>query len=110
MSGTKYLFTSLSQLSDNRSVAIADGQSCSVSGEGVVQATSQLSLEHVLFVPDFLLICYQLVPLLNNYVVLSLFSLFIVHFRIDKRRGRLVWAVSEEMVYTSWSAMIYLED
>ena len=53
MSCTKSLFTNLSHLSDIRSVAIADGRSCPVSGEGVVQASSQLPLERVLFVPEF---------------------------------------------------------
>ena len=53
MSGTRSLFTQLSQLSDVRSVAIADGRSCSVSGEGVVQASSHLSFDKVLFVSKF---------------------------------------------------------
>ena len=53
MPGTKNLFTCLSHLSDIRLVAIADGRSCPVSGEGVVQASSQLPLEHVLSVPEF---------------------------------------------------------
>ena len=53
MSSTKSLLTSLSQLSDIRSVAIANGRACPVSSERAVQASSQLSLEHVLFVPEF---------------------------------------------------------
>ena len=106
MSSTKSLFTSLSQLSDIRSMAITDDRSCPVSSEGVVQVSSQLSLANVLS----LLICYQLVPLLNNYVVLSLFFLFILPFRIYRQGGEFVWIVNEEMVYTSWSAMIYFKD
>ena len=47
------MFTCLSQLSDIRSIAIADGQTCPVSGEGVVEDSSQLSLKNVLFVPEF---------------------------------------------------------
>ena len=53
MSGTWSLFTQLSQLSDVRFVAIADGRSCSISSEGVVQASSHKSLDKVLFVPEF---------------------------------------------------------
>ena len=70
MSGTRNLFTRLSQLSDIQSVVIVDGRSCLIFGEGVVQVSSQLSLENVLFVPDFLLIFYQLALLRNSYIVM----------------------------------------
>ena len=90
MLGTRNLFTRLSQLSDIRSVAIVDSQSYPVLGEGVVQASSQLSLENVLFVPDFLLISYQLVLLQNSYIVMSPSFLSIALFRIYRRRGGLV--------------------
>ena len=46
-------FLIFDQLFDIRSVAIVDGRSCPVTGERVVQALSQLSLEKVLYVPDF---------------------------------------------------------
>ena len=91
-------------------MAIADGRSCPVSGEGVVQVSSQLSLENFFFVPDFLLICFQLVLLLNSYVVMSPFSLSIARFRICRQGEGLVWAVSMGMVCTSLFGMIYLED
>ena len=52
MSSTRDLFTSLSQLSV-RSVSIANGGQCSIGGEGVVQASSQLPFENVLFVSNF---------------------------------------------------------
>ena len=70
MLGTKNLFTRLSQLSDIRSVAIANDQSCSISGEGVVQVSTQLSLEKILYVPDFLLTFFPLVPSPNDYFVM----------------------------------------
>ena len=40
MTGTRDLFTCLSQLSDINSVFIADGRSCPVAGEGAVHASS----------------------------------------------------------------------
>ena len=61
-SGASDLFTRLSNLSDIRSVVITNGRSCSVSGEGVVETTSQITLDKVLFVLDFRLICYPIVP------------------------------------------------
>ena len=54
MSGTHDLFTRLSQLSDIRSVFIADGCTCLVSGECVVKASSHITLDKVLYVIDFL--------------------------------------------------------
>ena len=54
MTGTQDLFTPISQLSNINSVSIADGRSCQVVGEGAVHASSQITLEKVLFGPDFL--------------------------------------------------------
>ena len=50
MSGRKDLYPFI-QLSDIHSVAIADGHSCHVSEERVVQTSSQLRLEKILYVP-----------------------------------------------------------
>ena len=72
MTGTRDLFTHLSQLSDINSVSIADGRSCPIAGEGAVHASSQITLEKILFV---------LIPV-------NLLS--IVPFRIYRRRGGLV--------------------
>ena len=53
MSGTLTIFYHLSTLSNMSTVTIADGRSCSVSGQGVVQAFSQIRLDNVLYVPEF---------------------------------------------------------
>ena len=53
MSGTRNLFTGLSSLSDIKNVSIANGHHCSVSREGVVDASSQITIEKVFYVPDF---------------------------------------------------------
>ena len=53
MSGTRNLFTRLSNLSDIKSISIANGHHCSVSREGVVHAFSQITLEKVIYVPYF---------------------------------------------------------
>ena len=53
MSSTSNLFTHLSNLSHITSVMITDGHSYSVSGEGVVQASSHIRLDNVLYVLDF---------------------------------------------------------
>ena len=47
MTGTKSLFGRLLQLSNIRSVAIANSRTCPVSGEGVVHVSSQITLENV---------------------------------------------------------------
>ena len=52
-SGARDLFTCLLNLSNIHSVAITDGHPCSISDKGVVQVTSQITLDKVLFVPDF---------------------------------------------------------
>ena len=54
MSCTRDIFTRLSSFSDISSMMITDGHLCSVSGKGVVQASSQIRLDNVLYVPDFL--------------------------------------------------------
>ena len=53
MTGTQNLFTDLSQLSDISSVSITDGRTCPVAREGAVHASSQITLEKVLFIHDF---------------------------------------------------------
>ena len=53
MSGTSNIFTRLSNLSHIPSVMIADGRSCYVSRERVVQASFQIRLDNVLYVSDF---------------------------------------------------------
>ena len=53
MLGTRNLFTCLSSLLDIETVSIANGHHCFVSGQGVVDASSQITLEKVLYVPDF---------------------------------------------------------
>ena len=73
MSGACNLFTRLSQLSDIWFVSIADSHSCSISREEVVQASSQIKLQKVLYVPDFsfyLLPFYLLVLLPSNCFVM----------------------------------------
>ena len=90
MLGTKTFFTRLSQLSDICSVAIADGRSCSVSGEGVVQASTQLSLEKVLYVSDFLvnlLSISAITKLLLCYVTFFPFHRIFQDLRTERRIG-----------------------
>ena len=53
MIGIRDLFTRLTKLSDIRSVAIADGRSCSMAGERVLHASSQITIDKVLFAPNF---------------------------------------------------------
>ena len=70
MTGTRDLFTRLSQLSDINSISIADVRSCPVAGEGAVHISSQITLEKVPFVSDFLSIYFPSVQSPNNYIVL----------------------------------------
>ena len=56
MSCTQKLFTRLSNLSRIKTVSIANGHHyCSVFGEGVIDASSHITIEKVLHVPDFLI-------------------------------------------------------
>lgn len=76
MTGTKSLFNRLSKLSDIRSVVIANGRTCPVSGEGVVHASSQITFDNVLYVPEFpvnLLSINKTTTLLCNILPLSLY-------------------------------------
>ena len=53
MIGTKDLFVSLSGTPSTPSVSIADGSLCSILGEGVIQTSSSLNIDNVLYVPNF---------------------------------------------------------
>ena len=60
---TKIFFTDVSRLSDIHFVSITDGRLCSVAGEGMVQAFSHLPFDKVLYISNFQLIYFPLVPL-----------------------------------------------
>ena len=53
MTGTRDLFTRISQLSDISSVSIVDSRTCPVAAEGAVHASSHITIEKVLFVSNF---------------------------------------------------------
>ena len=53
MTDSRELYSHISQLPDIRSVSIADGRTCRVSGQDTIRATSQLTLDKVLYVPEF---------------------------------------------------------
>ena len=71
-------------------MAIADGRSCPVSSEGVVQASSQLSLENIFFVPDFpvnLLSISAITKQLRCYVTFFPFHCTFQDLQTGKRIG-----------------------
>ena len=110
MSGTPDLFTHLSQLSDITSVSIADGRSCLVSGEGVVQASFQIKLQKMLYVLDFSVNLLSINAITKQLHCCVTFFPFHCTFQ-NCRRGRgLAWTVSGDMACICWFITRYLED
>ena len=81
MAGTIDFYSRISQLPDIRSVSIADGRTCRVSGQGTIRAMSQLTLDKVFYVLEFsvnLLSISAIIKQLHCYVT---FFPFTVPFR-----------------------------
>ena len=53
MTGTIDLYSHISQLPDIKSISIADGRTCRISEQDTIHATSQLTLDKVLYIPKF---------------------------------------------------------
>ena len=90
MTGSCDLYSRLFQLPSIRSVFIADGRTCRVSGQSTIRATSQLTLDKVLYVPEFpvnLLSISSITKHLNCFVTFFPFHCTFQDLQTGKRIG-----------------------
>ena len=88
MTGSRDLYSRISQ--DIRSVSIADGRTCRVSGQGTIRATSQLTLDKALYVLEFpvnLLSISSITKHLNCFVTFFPFHCTFQDLQTGKRIG-----------------------
>ena len=67
-----------------KSVTLANGSLPEVVGSGTTHLSPNVELLSILHVPVFLLICYLLVKLSKPLIVLLVFTLLCVFFRISR--------------------------
>ena len=102
MIGTIGLYSCISQLPE---VSIADDRTCHVSGQCTICATSQLTLDKVLYVPEFLLNLLSISTITKQLLCYVTFFPFLCTFQdlqmekrinLDRERDRGVYLLVKD--------------